>query len=208
MVEARSLVTCFRVGHHTLNKIKKVSRLYGVKNTAKLWGIANFKNYKLAKKIADAIVDFALENNVDVIAFERLNIKGRIKGKNKEKLHMWKKNTIQNMVLHKAHRYKIHMLRIRAYNTSRLAYDGSGCVLRGEDAGLPTSELCQFTNGKIYNCDLSASYNIAARCLIRQIKYSSSKKMWLQAVNNIKSLSNEKLCTYRSYLELLNFAYT
>jgi hypothetical protein len=50
---------------------------------------------------------------------------------------------------------------------SNLAYDGSGVVLRGKDAGFSTYELCKFGNGKIYNCDLSASYNIGASYFIR-----------------------------------------
>ena len=91
-------------------------------------------------------------------------------------------------------------------HTSKLAYDGSGYVLRGNKANLPTYELCQFTNGKIYNCDLSASYNIAARYFIREIEKSSSEKKWSQAVANVKSLAKRTLNTYSSYLELLSIA--
>ena len=42
--------------------------------------------------------------------------------------------------------------------------------IRGKDAGLSTYELCKFQTGKIYNCDLSASYNIGARYFIREIE--------------------------------------
>ena len=192
--------------YHTLNKIKKVSRLQGPKDTAKLWRIAKFKNDELARHVANAISELALEYQVDVIVFEHLDIKGKKRGKAKQKLHMWKKNTIQQLVLHKAHRHGIRISRVCPYNTSKLAYDGSGYVLRGDKANLPTYELCQFTNGKIYNCDLSASYNIAARYFIREIEKSASVMKWSQAVANVKSLAKRTLNTYSTYLELLSLA--
>ncbi|MFR4713013.1 MAG: hypothetical protein ACLUAL_15635 [Blautia wexlerae] len=49
--------------------------------------------------------------------------------------------------------------RICAWNTSRLAYDGSGAVTRDWE----NHSLCTFQTGKRYNCDLSASYNIGAQ---------------------------------------------
>ncbi len=69
---------------------------------------------------------------------------------------MWKKNTIQRIVEHKAHKNGIRISHICAWGTSKLAFDGSGKVLRGKEANLGTYELCQFSNGKVYNCDLSA----------------------------------------------------
>lgn len=63
--------------NHTLNKIKKVSQKYGSHNTTKLWRIAKFRNDELARKIAKAITDYATEQNVDVIVFEHLDIKGK-----------------------------------------------------------------------------------------------------------------------------------
>lgn len=192
--------------YHTLNKIKKVSRLQGPKNTAKLWRIAKFKNDELARHVANAILELALEYQVDVIVFEHLDIKGKKRGSKKQKLHMWKKNTIQQLVLHKAHRHGIRVSRVCPYNTSKLAYDGSGYVLRGDKANLSTYELCQFANGKVYNCDLSASYNIAARYFIREIEKSSSVRKWSQAIANVKSLAKRTLNTYSTFLELLSLA--
>ena len=55
--------------------------------------------------------------------------------------------------------------RICAWNTSRLAYDGSGAVTRDWE----NHSLCTFQTGKRYNCDLSASYNIGARYFIREL---------------------------------------
>lgn len=192
--------------YHTLNKIKKVSRLQGSKNTSKLWRIAKFKNDELARHVANAISELALEYQVNVIVFEHLNMQGKKHGKAKQKLHMWKKNTIQQLVMHKAHRYGMRISRVCPYNTSKLAYDGSGYVLRGSKANLPTYELCQFVNGKIYNCDLSASYNIAARYFIREIQKSTSVMKWSQAIANVKGLAKRTLNTYSTYLELLSLA--
>ena len=59
---------------------------------------------------------------------------------------------------------------MNAWNTSRLAYDGSGTVRRGKEIKEGTAyNICQFTTGKKYNCDLNASYNIGARYFIREL---------------------------------------
>ena len=97
--------------------------------------------------------------------FEYLEMKGKISGKKRQKLHLWKKREIQTMCEHKAHRYGIRVSRVCAWNTSRLAYDGSGPVSRDPK----NHSLCVFQSGKQYNCDLSASYNIGARYWIREI---------------------------------------
>ena len=75
------------------------------------------------------------------------------------------------MVELKAHLNCIHVSHVCAWNTSRLAFDGSGKVKRGieMDGQRPNYSLCQFTSGKIYNCDLSASYNIGARYFVRKM---------------------------------------
>jgi hypothetical protein len=49
--------------------------------------------------------------------------------------------------------------------TSALAFDGSGKVTRDPR----NHSLAVFQNGKRYNCDLSASYNIGARYFIREL---------------------------------------
>ena len=78
---------------------------------------------------------------------------------------MWRKNGIQSVAALKAHRKGIRISHICAWKTSKLAYDGSGEVVR--DAN--NYSLCTFTNKKQYNCDLNASYNIGARYFIREI---------------------------------------
>ena len=117
---------------------------------------------------------------------------------------MWKKNTIQQLVTEKAHRNGIRISRVCAYFTSKLAYDGSGPVLRGRDAGFFTYELCRFQNNKIYNCDLSASYNIGARFFIREYQKSISVKKWSRVVAKVPDLVKRILCTYKTYLDILS----
>ena len=116
--------------NHTINKIKGISQKYGSYNTTKLWRVAKFMNEELARKIAKATADYAIEQNVDVIVFEHLDMQGKNRGSKKQKLHMWKKNSVQKYVEHKAHRNGIKISRICAWNTSKLAYDGSGIVTR------------------------------------------------------------------------------
>ena len=187
---------------HTLNKIKKVHQRYGSYNIQKLWRDARFHNDELAKKIARAIVSLAVKYQCNVIVFEHLDIKGKKHGRKKQKLHMWKKNTIQRIVEHKAHQHGIHISRICAWNTSKLAFDGSGEVLRGRDAGFETYELCKFSNNKVYNCDLSASYNIGARYFIREIQKSMSARRWSVLLAKVPEAQKRTQCTYHTLLEI------
>lgn len=117
---------------------------------------------------------------------------------------MWKKNTIQNIVTHKAHRNGIKVSHVCAWNTSKLAYDGSGEVLRGKKANLCTYELCKFSNDKIYNCDLSASYNIGSRYFIRELEKSISVKKWSLIQAKVPECVKRTQCTYHTLIEILN----
>ena len=187
---------------HTLNKIKKVQQKYGSNNTQKLWRYAKFHNEELARKIASSIVNLAVKHKCNVIVFEHLDIKGKKRGAKKQKLQMWKKNTIQKIVENKAHRNGIRISRICAWNTSKLAFDGSGVVLRGREANLDTYELCRFSNGKIYNCDLSASYNIGARYFIREAQKILPARVWSDIVAKVPECQKRTQCTYSTLLEI------
>lgn len=188
--------------YHTLNKIKKVQQRYGSNNTQKLWRYAKFHNEELACKIANAITDTAIKYNCDIIVFEHLDMKGKKRGSKKQILQMWKKNTIQKVVEHKAHKNGIRISRVCAWNTSKLAFDGSGVVLRGREANLGTYGLCKFTNGKVYNCDLSASYNIGARYFTREIQKILPAKVWSDIVAKVPECQKRTQCTYNTLLEI------
>ena len=188
--------------YHTLNKIKKVQQRYGSNNIQKLWRYAKFHNEELARKIAKQIVYVATKYQCDVIVFEHLDMKGKKRGSKKQKLQMWKKNTIQHIVEHKAHKNGIRVSHICDWGTSKLAFDGSGKVLRGREADLSTYELCKFTNGKIYNCDLSASYNIGARYFIREVQKILPVKVWSDIVAKVPECQKRTRCTYNTLLEI------
>lgn len=192
--------------YHTLNKIKKVQQKYGSNNTTKLWRYAKFHNEELARKIAGAITDTAIKYNCDVIVFEHLDMKGKKRGSKKQRLHMWKKNTIQNIVEHKAHKNGIRISHVCAWGTSRLAFDGSGRILRGKEADLSTYELCKLSNGKIYNCDLSASYNIGAKYFIRETQKSMSVKAWSDIEAKVPECQKRTQCTYNTLLTIYRVA--
>ena len=91
-----------------------------------------------------------------MIVFEYLEMKGKIRGSRKQRLHMWRKRDVQKRCTHLAHRKGMRVSRVCAWNTSALAFDGSGKVERSAE----NHSLCRFSTGKQYNCDLSASYNI------------------------------------------------
>ena len=188
--------------YHTLNKIKMIQQRFGSHNTTKLWRYATFCNNELASKIANEIVSIAVEYQCDVIVLEHLDMSSKLKGKSKQKLHLWKKNTIQRIVEHKAHQNGIRINRVCAWGTSRLAFDGSGKVLRGKEASLDTYELCQFSNGKIYNCDLSASYNIGARYFIREIQKILPVKVWSDIVAKVPECQKRTQCTYSTLVKI------
>jgi len=129
-------------------------------------------------------------------------MKGKKRGSKRQKLQMWRKCSIQKYVEQKAHKYGICINKICAWGTSKLAYDGSGEVIRGEKAGFRTHELCLFQNGKVYNCDLSASYNIGARYFIREKEKSISATRWSAIVAKVPECQKRTKCTYATLLEI------
>ena len=185
-----------------LNRIKKHQRNHTSKTVRSFWRYATHLNDELAKKIASAITDFAVENHCDVIVFEYLDFKGkRGKGSKKQRLHMWRKNGIQKMVEHRAHRNGIRISRVCAWGTSKLAFDGSGELTRDEN----NHALATFKSGKRYNCDLSASYNTGARYFIRALLKPIPVKKWSDIGVNIPGVPRRTLSTlkeiYPKFLE-------
>ena len=132
-------------------------------------------NHQLSVKTAKALIDIAVLYNVDCIVFEYLDSKGRVHGrKYRERIHMWRKNDVQDRVELQAHRHGMRISRVCAWGTSKYAFDGSGTVDRQSVYHYEHGEkiynysLCTFQNGKIYNCDLSAAQNIGARFFLRE----------------------------------------
>lgn len=132
-------------------------------------------NRQLSIATAKALMNVAVRYSVDCIVFEHLDSKGKVRGrKYRERIHMWRKNDVQNRVTLQAHRYGMRISRVCAWGTSKYAYDGSGQVDRHSiyhyehGRKVYNYSLCTFQNGKIYNCDLSAAQNIGARFFLRE----------------------------------------
>ena len=184
--------------YRVLGRISRFQRKHGSAQVKSRWAYAKRLNTELGRKIAGAVTGYAEENHVDVIVFEYLEIKGKISGRKKQKLHLWRKRDIQKRCEHQAHRRGMRISRICAWNTSRLAYDGSGTVVR--DPG--NHSLCTFQNGKRYNCDLSASYNIGARYFIRELlkPIPVTERSLLEA--KVPSVKRRISCVYADLREL------
>jgi hypothetical protein len=86
-----------------------------------------------------------------------------------------------------------------AWNTSALAFDGSGKVERGIDHN---HSICRFTTGKIYNCDLNASYNIGARYYIREILKTLPATAGLDISAKVPECSRRSTCTLSTLISL------
>ena len=187
--------------NHSINRIKKAQQ-YGNRRTPRLWAKAKGNNDDIAVETANFIMNVAVMYNASTIVFEHLELTGKKHGSKKQKLHMWKAQYVQSMVENKAHRLKMHVSHICAWGTSKLAYDGSGTVLRGKDADMPTYSLCKFQNGKIYNCDLNASYNIASRYYIREILKSCPETDRLDILAKVPRCSKRSTCTLADLISL------
>ena len=177
-----------------LNRIKKFQREHSSHNVGSFWSYAQRVNDELSKKIACAITDYAVSQNVDVIVFEKLDMRNR--QTKSQRISLWRKNGIQTVVEHKAHRRGIRVSHVCASNTSALAFDGTGHLTRNTH----NRALAVFTTGKQYNCDLNASYNIGARYFIREkIKtLDANPRSCLQA--KVPEVKRRTLCTYATLL--------
>ena len=178
--------------YHVLGRIRRFQREHGSRQVQSRWAYAKRLNTELARRIAAAVTAYALENRADVIVFEYLEMSGRISGNKKQKLHLWRKRDIQKLCEHQAHRKGIRISRVSARNTSRLAYDGSGAVVRDPE----NHSLCTFQTGKRYHCDLSAAYNIGARYFIRELlkPFSETERSSLEA--KVPSVKRRTSCVY------------
>ena len=186
---------------HAIKRIKKAQQ-HGNRKTPRLWAKTNGINDRIAVLTAQFIMEKAVLYNTDVIVFEHLDRKGKIHGSKKQKLHMWRSRYVQEMVTNKANRLGMRISHICAWGTSKLAYDGSGTVQRGRDAGLKSYGVCRFANGKIYNCDISASYNIGARYFVRELTKSLPETARLQLQAKVPEACKRSTCTLSTLINL------
>ena len=210
-IYARRFLSCNKLQdslNHTLNKVRKAQKL-GAKRPKTLWSRVNGLNRQIAFETAAFIMAVALEHNVDIIVFEHLETQGKKKKvakSKKQRLALWNHKTVQRIVEHKAHQNGIRIRRIFAPGTSKLAFDGSGEVQRG--TYLQNKEekhnysICVFPNGKTYNCDLNAAYNIGARYFIKEKLKTLSEKTRLDIEAKVPQCSKRSTCTLSTLISL------
>lgn len=186
---------------HSVNRVKKAQQNRNHK-TPRLWAKVKGINHDISVKTAEFIIELAVSYNADVIVFEHLDKTGKVRGSKKQRIKLWRSQEVQSIVTNMAHRLGMRISRVCAWGTSALAYDGSGRVLRGKDAGFNTFEICRFPNGKVYNCDLSASYNIGARYFIREILKSLDENSRLRIEAKIPQCSKRSTCTFSTLINL------
>ena len=190
--------------NHLLNKKRKIQRNSGNYKYLRNLHInnkINSINENIVNHTVNQIIKICLSYGVDVIVFENLRHKfKRAKRSFRARLHRWRKIAIYNKAYEMAHRNGIRVSTVNPNGTSKYAYDGSGEVERDND----NYSICKFVSGKIYNCDLSASYNIAARYYIREtikpLDVNSRSELETKAS---LALSGTKL-TYNTFKVLLN----
>ena len=188
---------------------RKVSRIkyaqrHGARQTRGLWRLADGVNDDIAVKMAQFIIDTAVMYDADTIVFEALDLSGKKRGSKKQKLHLWKARRVQSITTDKAHRLSMRISRVNAWNTSRLAFDGSGRVLRGKESEKThgSYSVCEFQSGKIYNCDLNASYNIGARYFVREITKSLPVTQGQRIAAKVPGCAKRSTCTLSTLISL------
>ena len=191
--------------NHLLNKKRKIQRNSGNYKYLRNLHInnkINSINENIVNHTVNQIIKICISYGVDVIVFENLRNKFKRAKKRsfRARLHRWRKIAVYNKAYEMAHRNGIRVSTVNPNGTSRYAYDGTGEVERDND----NYSICKFVNGKTYNCDLSASYNIAARYYIREtlkpLDVNSRSELETKAS---LALSGTKL-TYNTFKVLLN----
>ena len=127
-------------------------------------------NYNMAQQISKEIVQFALSHSASVIVFENLKDwkpkAGKKRSTLKQRFHGWLHRLLVQLTQNKFVEVGGKVELVYPRGTSSWAYDGSGQLKRSKD----NYALATFQNGKRYNADLSASYNIAARYWAYKLK--------------------------------------
>jgi IS605 OrfB family transposase len=135
-------------------------------------------NKHIAQTVSRQIIDFARIHNVSVIVFEDLSnwkAKGGKHGSlQKQRFHQWCKDRLVELTIQKFSELGGIVSLVNAKYTSAYAFDGSGLIKRNNKK----YSQAIFQNGKRYNADLSASYNIGARYWYAVLTNSKFPGVW------------------------------
>ncbi|UKO98129.1 IS200/IS605 family accessory protein TnpB-related protein [Nostoc sp. UHCC 0870] len=155
-------------------------------------------NLEISRKVMRGIVELAKTHNVKVIVFENLSgwkaKAGRKGSLQKQKFHLWCHCKIVELTQQRWNELGGKVVFVNPKYTSAYAFDGSGKVRRSKI----NYSLAVFKNGKQYNADLSASYNIGARywySLIVEDKHFSRVYARSAGFANVGKSSNDTLRT-------------
>lgn len=182
-----------------LGRIKR-NQKRGNRHNRTLWRRVAGISQHIADKTTQAIFEFGLEHGVDVFVLEFLEFKGKHTVK---RAHFWRYKRIYNILSTRAHQYGLRVARVNAYNTSRLAFDGTGIVLRGNKVNNETPySIVQFPTEKMYNADLNASYNIGARYWIRYYLKTVTATQRLALEANVPQVARRSTCTLSHLISL------
>ena len=187
--------------HKLIKRLKLKQKQSGRKTKyPKIWAKINGYNTQIVNDTVCQIGLLIERYNVDCLVMEYLDFKEtKRKGNNTHKLLMWRYRAIQQKLELKAHQFGCRLRRVSAKNTSKLAFDGSGIINRDNQ----NASLCIFKNGKQYNCDLNASYNIGARYFIKEVEKTTSAKKWSQLEAKVPLLGRRTQRTWSTYRTLL-----
>lgn len=130
-------------------------------------------NTEISRDVSRAIIAFAQKHEAETIVFEELKgfrpKAGAKRSNMRQKFHTWLHRKLVKQVQASTEEKGMSVAFVSARGTSTWAFDGSGKVKRSKT----NASLCVFTNGKHYNADLNASYNIGARYFWRKRIVSS-----------------------------------
>ena len=132
-------------------------------------------NEQIGHIVSRRIVEIAKAHSSAAIVFENLKgwkpRGGRKRSTLRQRFHGWLKANIHDLTAMKWLESGGKTIDVIAAYTSKLAYDGSGLVRRSRS----NYTIATFALGKIYNCDLNGSYNIAARGIIKLTRRKDSE---------------------------------
>ena len=152
-------------------KTKKLHRGFCKAHYRKVRNISLNISHQLSKQI----VDFAFCYSASVIVFEDLKgwkpSCGRKRSGLRQKFHTWMHRRLVQFTTEKFSERGGKVELVYARGTSSWAYDGSGKLKRSNKK----YSIATFQTGKIYNCDLSAASNIAARYWAYKLKLTRRK---------------------------------
>ncbi|MDJ0633670.1 MAG: transposase [Xenococcaceae cyanobacterium MO_188.B29] len=140
-----------------------------------LYRKANNINREIGHKVSSRLIKIARQYGVKYIVFEHLKgwrpKGGKKRSTLKQRFHNWLHRRIACFTEMKWSEWGGKVVYVNPRGTSSYAYDGSGKLKRNKN----NYELAMFANGKQYNCDLSASYNIGARFIYRLMSRNGSQ---------------------------------